>query len=142
MVDGMVEPKGLILRIATKEWVNQVFDYAMYYTGARRKMSAGQTVIFVHKTEFGDSFIGYGKIGNVYAVEELSEIERSLCEKWGWKGAIEFKYVVKFDEPLPIRETFLKNLKVRGKTLHCFPLNRENLNQIIDKAEKKQTRTA
>ncbi|MEM3694956.1 MAG: hypothetical protein QXJ11_03240 [Candidatus Bathyarchaeia archaeon] len=133
----MVVPKGLILRIATKEWVNQVFDYAMYFTSVRRRMSAGQIVMFVHKTEFGDAFIGYGEIGNVYVVEELSEVEKGLCEKWSWKRAIEFKYVVKFEKPLPIRETFLKNLKVRGKTLHCFPLSEEYLNQIIGKAEKR-----
>lgn len=132
----MATPKGLILRIATKEWVNQVFDYAIYYTSARRKMSAGQTVLFVHKTRFGDAFIGYGEIGNIRTVEELSEFERSLCEKWGWKRAIELKYIVKFEKSLPIRETFLKDLKVRGKTLHCFPLSEEDLNQIIGKAEK------
>jgi hypothetical protein len=103
------------------------------------KMSAGQTVIFVHKTERGDAFIGYGEIGNIYAAEELSEAERHSCEKCGWKRAIEFKYVVKFEEPLPVRETFLKNLKVKGKTLHCFPLSEENLSQIISQAEKRQT---
>jgi len=138
----MATPKGLILRIATKEWVNQVFDYAIYYTSARRKMSAGQTVLFVHKTEFGDAFIGYGEVGNICTVEELSEVERSLCEKWGWKKAIEFKYVVRFEEPLPIKETFLKNLKVKGRTLHCFPLSEENLKQIIDEAEKRQIQKA
>jgi hypothetical protein len=142
MVGKMVEPKGYILRIATKEWVDQVFDSAMYYTGARRKLFAGQTVIFAHKTELGDAFIGYGEIGNIYSVEELSEVEKLECEKWRWKRAIEFKYVVKFEEPLPVKETFLKNLKVKGRTLHCFPLSEENLNQIISKAEKRQMQEA
>ncbi|MGB9741085.1 MAG: EVE domain-containing protein [Candidatus Bathyarchaeia archaeon] len=134
----MDRPKGYILRIATEKWVNQVFDFAIYYTGARRKMSAGQTVIFVHKMEHGDSFIGYGEIGNIYAVDEFSDAERRECEKWGWKRAIEFKYVVRFEKPLPLRETFLKDLKVKGKTLHCFPLTEEELKQIINKAEEKQ----
>ncbi|MEM3536578.1 MAG: hypothetical protein QXF44_02255 [Candidatus Bathyarchaeia archaeon] len=138
----MVEPKGYILRIATKEWVNQVFDSAVYYTGARRKMSKGQIVIFVHKTEFGDAVIGYGEIGELYALEELSEEEKHACEKWGWKKAIEFKYVIRFEEPLPIRETALRNLKVKGKTLHCFPLSEEILNQIINQAEKRQVQEA
>lgn len=138
MVDEMAAPKGLIMRISTKEWINQVFNYAMYFTSSRRKMVAGQIVLFVHKTEFGDAFIGYGEIGNLYAVEELSEVEKSLCEKWSWKRAIEFKYVVKFEKPLPVRETFLKNLKVKGKTLHCFPLSEEILNQIICMAEIRQ----
>jgi hypothetical protein len=138
MVDKMGKPKGFILRIATKKWVNQVFDFAIYYTGARRKMSAGQTVIFVHKTEMGDAFIGYGEIGNIYRVDELSEAEKRKCEKWGWRRAIEFKYIIRFEKPLPLKETFLKYLKVKGKTLHCFPLSEEDLNQIISQAEKRQ----
>jgi hypothetical protein len=53
--------EGYILRIAKKEWVEKVFNSAMYYTGARRKWQTGQTILFVGKTEFGDAFIGYGR---------------------------------------------------------------------------------
>ncbi|MEM3565798.1 MAG: hypothetical protein QXK18_02875 [Candidatus Bathyarchaeia archaeon] len=132
----MVSSKGLILRIATKEWVKRVFDSAMYYTGARRKWQSGQTVVFVSKTEFGDSFIGYGVIENVYGKEELSEEEQKECETYGWRKALEFKYLLKFEKPLPLKETFLKDLKLRGKVLHGLPLTSEQLNAIINQAER------
>ena len=135
----MVEADGYILRISTKEWVDQVFNFAIYYTSTRRKWNAGQRIMFVHKTSVGDAIIGYGEIGNIYASDELSEEERRECEKWGWKKAIEFKYVVRFDKPLPVKETILRDLKLRGRYLHGFPLNKEQLNSIIKQAEQLQS---
>ena len=134
----MVEADGYILRIATEKWVDQVFNIAIYYTGARRKWKAGQTIVFMHKTSIGDAAIGYGVIENVYERDELSEEERLECEKYGWKKAIEFKYIIKFEKPLPVKETFLKDLKLRGRYLHGFLLNREQLNAIISRAERLQ----
>jgi len=135
----MVEADGYILRIATEKWVDQVFNLAIYYTGARRKWKVGQTIIFTHKTSIGDAVIGYGVIGNVYERDELSEEERRECEKWGWKKAIEFKYIIKFEKPLPVKETFLKDLKLRGKYLHSLPLNKEQMDSIISRAERLQS---
>ena len=135
----MVEADGYILRISTKEWVDQVFNFAIYYTSTRRKWNAGQRIMFVHKTSVGDAIIGYGEIGNIYASDELSEEERRECEKWGWKRAIEFKYVLRFDRPLPVKETILKDLKLRGRYLHGFPLSKEQLNSIIEQAEHLQS---
>ncbi|MEM3623324.1 MAG: hypothetical protein QXZ02_06195 [Candidatus Bathyarchaeia archaeon] len=132
----MSEADGYILRIATKEWVNQVFEMAIYYTGFRRKWKVGQIILFVHKTALGDAFVGYGEIGNVYGLDELSEEERRECERRGWKKAIEFKYIIRFEKPLPIKETFLKDLKIHGRTLHGFPLSKEQLNSIIGCAER------
>jgi hypothetical protein len=134
----MVAADGYILRIATEKWVDQVFNLAIYYTGARRKWKAGQTIVFMHKTNIGDAVIGYGVIENVYERDELSEEERLECEKYGWKKAIEFKYIIKFEKPLPVKETFLKDLKLRGKYLHGLLLNREQLNAIISRAESLQ----
>jgi len=138
----MVEVYGYILRIATEEWVDQVFSLAIYYTSIRRKWIVGQVIIFVHKTSIGDAIIGYGEIGNIYGLDELSEEERRGCEKWGWKKAIEFKYILKFDKPLPIKETFLKSLKLRGRSLHGFLLTEQQLNSIISQAELLQSQTA
>jgi glutamate mutase epsilon subunit len=90
----------------------------------------------VGKTEFGDAFIGYGVIENVYEKGELSEEEQRECETYGWRKALEFKYLVRFEKPLPLKETFLKELKLRGKTLHSLPLTKEHLNSIIGQAEK------
>ncbi len=134
----MVEADGYILRIATKKWVDQVFNLAIYYTGARRKWKVGQTIIFMHKTDIGDAIIGYGVIENIYERDELSEEERRECEKYGWKKAIEFRYIIKFEKPLTVKETFLKDLKLHGKYLHSLPLNKEQMNSIISRAERLQ----
>jgi len=131
----MVEADGYILRIATKQWVTQVFNMAIYYTSARRKWKPGQTILFVHRTNVGDAVIGYGIIENVYEKDELSEEERRECEKYGWRKAIEFRYVKEFEKPLPIKETFLKNLKLRGRYFHGLKLTKEQSNSILMQAE-------
>jgi hypothetical protein len=131
----MGEKAGYILRIATKQWVNQVFDTAMYYTSAIRKWKPEQTILFVHKTSVGDSIIGYGVIEDVYGLDELSEEERRECEKHGWKVAIGFKYVKEFEKTLPLRETALKDLSARGKFLHGLPLSSEQIESVINQAE-------
>jgi len=133
-----MEADGYILRIASEEWVDRVFDLAIYYTSTRRKWETGQTIVFVHKTDMGDAIVGYGIIGNICALDELSEEERRECQRQGWKRAIEFKYVLRFDKPLLVKETFLKGLKLRGRYLHGLSLNREQLDSIIRQAERSQ----
>ena len=133
----MVEAEGYILRIATKKWVNQVFSLAIYYTSLRRRWKPGQTIVFLHKTSVGDSIIGYGVIGRISEKDELPEEEQRECEKHGWKKAIEFKYV-KPVKPLPIKETFMKDLGLSGKYLHGLKLDEEQLNSIISQAERLQ----
>jgi hypothetical protein len=137
----MVDADGYILRIATEEWVDQVFNLAIYYTSTGRKWKPMQTILFAHKTGVGDAFVGYGVIENAYEKDELSEDEKRECEKRGWKKAIEFQYVMRFETPLPIKETFLKDLKLRGRSLHGFPLNKEQLDSIIREAEQLQSQT-
>jgi hypothetical protein len=134
----MAEVAGYILRITTEEWVDQVFSLAIYYTSARRKWKSGQTVFLVHKTKAGDAIMGYGEIGNIYGLDELSDEEKSECEKLGWKKAIEFRYIIRFDRPLLVRETVLKDLKLRGRSLHAFPINREHVKAILSQAERIQ----
>ena len=133
----MVETEGYILRISTEKWVNQVFSLAIYYTSLRRRWKPGQTIVFLHKTSVGDSIIGYGVIGKIYRKDELSEAEIRECEKYGWKKAIEFKYV-KSVEPLPIKETFMKDSGLSGKYLHGLKLDEEQVNSIISQAEGSQ----
>ena len=134
----MVERAGYLLRIATKQWVNQVFEMAIYYTSVRRKWKTGQNILFVHKTEAGDAIVGYGMIENMYEKDSLSEEEKNRCEKYGWKKAIEFKYVVKFDKPLLVKETVLKSMKIRGRLLHGLSLNGMQVESIISQAEHSQ----
>lgn len=134
----MVEADGYILRITTEKWVDQVFGMAIYYTSLRRRWRPGQRIIFIHKTSAGDAVVGYGVIGKIYEKDELSEEEKSECEKRGWKKAIEFKYVIKLEKPLRIKETFLKNSKLRGRYFHGLKLDEEQMNSIISQAERLQ----
>lgn len=134
----MVEAEGYILRIARKEWVEKVFNSAMYYTGSPRKWRRGQIVLFLAKTEFGDAFIGYGVIENIYVKEELSKEEQIECEAWGWRKALEFKYIIRFDKPLALKDTFLKDSRLRGKCFHGLSLTAEQLNALISQAESQK----
>jgi hypothetical protein len=131
----MSEAAGYILRIATKQWVAQVFEMAVYFTNIRRKWKTGQTILFVHKTKIGDAIVGYGVIEDAHEKDELSDEEKNQCEKGGWKRAIEFKYVKRLDTPLAVKETFLKGSKLRGKYFHGLKLNRTQLDSLMARAE-------
>ncbi len=130
-----MEAKGYILRVATKEWVEQVFSMAIYYTNLRRKWKSEQTILFIHRTNAGDAVVGYGIIESVYSKEELSDEERINCEKQRWNQAIGFKYVVRFEKPLLVKETFLKASKFRGRYAHGLPLSRDQLSSLMSQAE-------
>ncbi|MBE0511627.1 hypothetical protein IBX38_01085 [Candidatus Bathyarchaeota archaeon] len=136
MKEGEFSPMGYILRISRDEWVKQVFDLKKYYVGVRRRWEPGLTIFFARKAEKGDSFLGFGLIENVQGLEELSEEERSECEKWGWKHALNFKNVLKFEPPLPIKETLIKEVGLRGSRLHGYRLTSEQVRSILSKAEK------
>ena len=136
MKEGESSPTGYILRIARDEWVKQVFDLKKYYVGVRGRWEPGLTIFFARKAEKGDSFLGYGFIENVQELEELSEEERSECEKWGWKHALNFKNVVRFEPPLPIKETLIKDVGLWGSRLHGYRLTSEQVQSILSKAEQ------
>ena len=138
-VGFMGEAEGCVLRIASKEWVDQVFSIAVYYTSLRRKWKQGQTIVFLSKTDVGDAVVGYGVVQSVYEKDELSEAEKNQCELHGWREAIEFSYVVRFDKPLLVKETFFRNTKLRGRCFHGYALSREQLKAIIAQAEKLQS---
>jgi hypothetical protein len=131
----MPEVGGCILRIATKQWLNQVFSMAIYYTNMRRKWRQGQTILFVHKTNVGDALVGYGLIERACEKDELSEQDKYECERGGWRRAIEFKYVKQFDKPLPIKDTFLKGLELRGRYFHGLRLGKNQLDALLAQAE-------
>lgn len=126
-----MQAAGYILRIVSEEWLDEVFNLAMYYTSVRRKWAPDQTILFVHKTTVGDAFVGYGVIKSVYENEDLPEEEKNRCEEHGWKKAIEFTYVIRFEKPLLVKNTFLKSLKVVGRCLNGYPLDKEMISAII-----------
>jgi len=132
---SMSEFEGFILRIATRQWVNQVFGTAIYFTNLRRKWKRGQTILFVHKTGVGDALVGYGLIERAWEKDELSEQDNEACERGGWKRALEFQYVRQFDKPLAVKETFLKGSKLRGRYFHGLKLNKNQLKDLLAQAE-------
>ena len=129
------EVAGYILRITRKEWVDQVFERTKYYVGIGRRWKPNQIIFFTHKTARGDAFIGYGVISDFQSFEELTEDEKIECEKWNWRGALNFTYVVRFEKPLLIKETFLRDSKLKGKYLHGLALTREQADSILSLAE-------
>jgi hypothetical protein len=108
---------------------------AIYFTNLRRKWKHGQTILFVHKTSVGDAVVGYGVVESVLEKDELSEQDRVACERGDWKRAIEFRYVKQFDEPLAVKNTFLKGSKLRGRYFHGLKLNKNQLAAVLAQAE-------
>ncbi len=74
------ENYGYILRISKDSWEKQVFDIKKYYTAVRRKWHRGTNILLARKTEVGDSFIGYGVVGKVEHLWELSPEEETYCQ--------------------------------------------------------------
>lgn len=135
-VDNPVgQQSGSILRIATKELVDLVFDMAIYYTNMNRKWSSGHMIVFVHKTELGDAFVGYGSIERVSEKDALSEEDRAECFRGGWKRAIEFRYVRRFARPLLIKDTFFKDSKLRGRYFHGLRLGEQQVEEILQQSD-------
>jgi len=129
-------PRSYILRITRDEWVRQVFSIKKYYPGIRRKWKLGAPILFVHRVEDGDSFIGYGVLGRIQKREELSNREKEECERMGWWGALNFEKVVRFEPPLLIKDTWLGAERARGKCLHGFPLLPSQVESILNKAKQ------
>jgi hypothetical protein len=131
----MAEIAGYVLRITSDYWVDHVFDMAIYYTNLRRNWKTDQTIIFIHKAESGDSVVGYGVIENASRQNELPEEERVESEKW--KIALVFRYVLRFEKPLPIKETFLREPRFRGRYAHGLSVSKEQIDSILNRAESR-----
>ena len=122
---------GYILRISREEWLRQVFEKQKYYAGLLRRWNTGMTILLARKTDLGDSFIGYGTIGRIDMPWEAPREEQEYCEANGWRCIISFSKLVRFGEPVPLKETFLRNDKRRGKLLHGIPVTVEQLNSVL-----------
>jgi len=81
------EIAGYILRIATEQWVDHVFEMAIYYTNMKRKWKSGQAILFIHKTKTGDALVGYGVVDHMAESNALFEEDRLECERGSWKKA-------------------------------------------------------
>ncbi len=132
---GKSERYGYILRIATDEWLSQVYRLRRYYPGLNRRWDEGTLILLAKKTEVGDSFIGYGIVERVMRPEELPPDERAYCEGHGWKCAVLFKELYRFERPYPIKESPLKGDPRKGRYLHGARLPLEEVKSIIESAE-------
>jgi hypothetical protein len=131
----MSETAGHILRIGSQRLVDQVFDSTVYYMNIQRKWKSGQSVLFLHKTDDGDAFVGYGIVKKACGKEYLAEEDRNACEAGNWSMALEFLYVKRFQHPLLIRSTFLKETKLKGRYLHGLCVDNRQLKSVLMQAE-------
>jgi hypothetical protein len=79
--------------------------------------------------------VGYGLIEKACEKNELSEQDKYECERGGWKRAIEFTYVKRFDKPLAIKDTFLKGSRLRGRYFQGLKLDKYQVEAILARAE-------
>ena len=132
---------GSILRIATRELVDSVFDRAIYYTKMKRSWNQGHVIVFVSKTQEGDAFVGYGIVHAVSSKDDLCAEEQDECRRGGWEYAIEFKYVKRFVKPLLTKHTFFKDTNVRGRCFHGFRLSSEQVKMLLSLRDSGFTKT-
>jgi len=135
--EGSNSPRNYVLRISKEEWYRQVFSIKKYFPGVPRKWESGGIIFLARKAEKGDSLIGYGVIGEFVERDLLPEDRRKECERMGWKGAIVFSELYKFDPPIPIKETVLDSTKARGRCFHGYPLTKDQVDSILRTAEEK-----
>ncbi|MBS7607526.1 MAG: hypothetical protein QW502_03995 [Candidatus Bathyarchaeia archaeon] len=131
--------KNFILRIARDEWFKQVFEIKRYYPGVARRWERDGIIFLVKRTDRGDSMVGYGVIKRFIARDDLSEKERRECERTGWRGAIVFDELYKFEPPILIKETILGGLKAKGRCWHGYPVTLEQAKSILEDAKNLST---
>lgn len=132
---AQIQPKNFILRVSREEWVRQVFTIKKYYPGVPRRWEEGGVILLARRSGVGDSLIGYGIVKNFVGKDYLSDKERLECERMGWRGAIIFEEMYRFEPPLPLKETFLAGLRAKGKLLHGYPLTDNQVAEILEAAK-------
>jgi hypothetical protein len=129
---------GYVLRVNSDEWVEQIFQLKKYYSGIMRNWRRGTPILLAKKAEQGDSFLGYGITDKVEMLWEMTPEEEDYCRENRWKCALTFQPLIKFEAPLPIKDTVLANDRRKGSLLHGAMLPEEQVDSILDKAEEQQ----
>ncbi|MEM2341495.1 MAG: hypothetical protein QXX94_00325 [Candidatus Bathyarchaeia archaeon] len=132
--EGKIAPKNFILRVTKEEWFKQVFTIKKYYPGIIRRWEENSLIFLARRSDRGDSFVGYGIVNKFVKRDLLQDEERHECERMGWKGAILFSELYRFEPPLPIKETVLGGLKARGRCWHGYPLTNRQAYEILETA--------
>ena len=132
------EKWGYILRLSTDTWLKQVYELKKYYPGINRRWKRETIILLAKKAEEGDSFIGYGVIDKIEMPWELPPEEEAYCREQGWKSALSFKTLFKFERPYPIKKSILTDDPRKGRTLHGARLSEEQVDAILEAAEDYQ----
>lgn len=132
------EKYGYILRIATEDWRDQVYELKKYYPGVARAWRRDTPILLAMKTDMGDSFIGYGIIGKVEQLWELPPEEEAYCQENNWRCALTFKSLFSFENPYPIKESILSEDPRKGSFLHGARLPESQVDTILKAAEDYQ----
>ena len=103
-----------------------------------RNWRKGTTILFARKSTDGDSFLGYGIVEKVEMLWEMTPEEENYCIENKWKCALTLKPLVRFRDPLPIRETVMVDDRRRGSFLHGALLRMEQVEAILEAAERNQ----
>lgn len=132
------ENPGYILRISKESWLKQVYELKKYYSGIMRRWKRGTVILLAKKAEEGDSFIGYGVVEKVEMLWELPPEEEAYAKEHGWRCALTFKPLVKFEKPYPIKKSILKDDTRKGRLLHGARLTEDQVDAILEAAEDYQ----
>lgn len=129
--------ESYILRISKDEWEKQVFAIKSYYAGVRRNWEPNAKILLVKKTEPGDAFIGYAVIKKVADLEEMSDEEKEMCINNNWNKKLSFSKLVRFEPPVPVKDTAVSRWGQKGALLHGAPISETDIESIIKMAKVK-----
>ena len=133
------ENYGYILRISKDSWLKQVYELKKYYPGIMRKWKRGTIILLAKKAEEGDSFIGYGVIDKVEMLWELPPEEEAYVKEHGWRCALSFKTLFRFEKPYPIKASILADDPRKGRLLHGTRLTEGQVDTVLEAAEDYQS---
>ena len=129
---------GYVLMISHEDLVNQVFSLGKYYSGVIRDFKRGTPLLFVAKSEGGDSLVGYGVVDKIEYLWEMTPEEEAYAREHNWKIALTLRGATKFGTPLLIKNSLLKDDKRRGAYLHGAKLSEDTIDALLEQAAQAQ----
>lgn len=103
-----------VLRIANDKWLKRNFREKSYYPGVGGRWQRGTKVLLLMMVKRKDSVVGYGVVGRVKPLSQLTEDEQKLCKSNWWTRKIEFRRLVRLKPPIPVKETALAPRREAG----------------------------
>ena len=129
---------GYCVRIKTEKSLKQTLDTGRYYTGLRRNWHRETKILFLMKTEKGDAIIGYGAPWGIdFEFQPVNALEGNYYDENNFYCCIVFRSIIKFTDPLLIKESALNTDKRKGMLWHGAKLHWEMVDALLDQAEEK-----